>query len=1217
MSLSEWLDAVLHESTEDRTRAARRRDDRLRRRDDPLPDRSRSRDGIDARTSRRDTEDSSERNTPRGPQSGRGPKALHGIAERLDRLGARVPEAGAPGDDRRRGTRDTIRELEGRLKDIARRVESHQRADTSAHHAPDAGPDGSPDGSYDSDSYDTPRASARPPLTTVSRKAPDRAETSPAPMDGLKEAIAGIASRQKTLEVEFDRAVSGYADRIDHRIDLVSERLERTIDESLPTGELREIRMELRGLSERQAPGARDSSDFEELRLTVEAMLDRIEAMPGQLATDLAERLEDTARRLDTATRSELDAIRAELREIARDIDRTTRNEFESLRGEIGLLAARIESMPAPDSDAIEQKLEDIAARLGAAAREEFGAIRSEIREIADVVDRNTGREDMESLRQELRAFAAREAGVDRDDFETLREDLRALGEQLQAERSSLVARGVDEAGIAELDAIRSDIRAVAEQIDSVRRDDYPALKRDLKAVGEQVSRASAPDLAALEKQIGLLGSKLAGAASDGDPEALAQIEQQISRLAEAVDSSTRAPAAALDLDKSFDDLFDRFARNSTDTVSAAAREAANAAVEQALSKLNAGAGTAEIVSALREEIATLRGDTVGGHKTEDAFQAVHTTLLKIVDRLEHLEDEVDGVARKPARAEPAGRRDSTVRPDSTVRAEPKNDLVATPEAAALTASADDDEDDDTGAAIEDDTPLAPGTGRPAAALARSADDAADAGGDDAGSSPSSDFVAAARRAAQAATAEQAGGAKPQKVKGSAVAGLRSGLKKYRRPLAIAAIMLIVIYGAVKAGSLLRSMQQATSSLDQPTVAQTLETPAAKTKSAAKTGQASKAADPASAPATDSADDRATETLPIVSQPRNVLSQTADSPAKAAKKAARAANQARSAGTQVASVAPLMTDAVSTGSIPDTAATGPLGGSDDAVLDELPASMVPERLRRAAAAADPAAEFEIAVRYMDGRGLPQDSAKAAEWYRKAAAQGLAPAQYRLGSLYEKGDGVARDLSMARMWYQRAAEQGNRKAMHNLAVLYADGVDGKPDYEKAATWFHQAAEYGLADSQFNLAVLYARGLGVQTDFAESFRWFSIAADQGDGEALNKRDEIARQMDKETLEKARAALDAWTAREPLMSANVVAEPQGGWGEANPPRLAATDRDMIMSVQSMLSKLGYTPGPADGEIGPRTRDAVRAFQRAIGLPATGDITPDLVRALDKSAG
>jgi len=436
--------------------------------------------------------------------------------------------------------------------------------------------------------------------------------------------------------------------------------------------------------------------------------------------------------------------------------------------------------------------------------------------------------------------------------------------------------------------------------------------------------------------------------------------------------------------------------------------------------------------------------------------------------------------------------------------------------------------------------------------------------------------------------------------------------------LAIAAAMLILVYGAMKVASLLKTDPENASSLDRPAVASSLEE---------------------TVPAVPA---------PIVSAPSNLLSGTTTAPpaipkdnAQVAKAGNKKASGKKTAGDNsgakakktAAQKSRAQAQSEATGSIPDpaeavvdTTPTPAPGGApagapapqspsaqqNGSLLNDLPASATPEKLRQAAAAGDPAAEFEVAVRFMDGRGLPHDAAKAVEWYRKAAAQGLAPAQYRLGSLYEKGEGVDRDLALARMWYQRAAEQGNRKAMHNLAVLYADGIDGKPDYEKAATWFNQAAEYGLADSQFNLAVLFARGLGVQTDFAKSFHWFAVAADQGDSEALAKRDEIAQQLDQETLMKARAALDAWQPKPTLASANVVPEPQGGWGEVKPAHQVFIDRGMIMKAQSTLTKLGYTPGPADGEIGPRTRDAVRAFQRSVGIPDTGDITPELINTL-----
>lgn len=51
---------------------------------------------------------------------------------------------------------------------------------------------------------------------------------------------------------------------------------------------------------------------------------------------------------------------------------------------------------------------------------------------------------------------------------------------------------------------------------------------------------------------------------------------------------------------------------------------------------------------------------------------------------------------------------------------------------------------------------------------------------------------------------------------------------------------------------------------------------------------------------------------------------------------------------------------------------------------------------------------------------------------------------------------------------------------------------------------------------------------------------------------------------------------------------------------------------AIQQRLAELGYKPGPADGIIGPRTRAAIRAFERDSGQPQTGEITPELIKAL-----
>ena len=121
-----------------------------------------------------------------------------------------------------------------------------------------------------------------------------------------------------------------------------------------------------------------------------------------------------------------------------------------------------------------------------------------------------------------------------------------------------------------------------------------------------------------------------------------------------------------------------------------------------------------------------------------------------------------------------------------------------------------------------------------------------------------------------------------------------------------------------------------------------------------------------------------------------------------------------------------------------------------------PAQVGPTSLRIAAQKGDPSAEFEVAARFAEGRGIGQDFKQALFWYQRSAQRGFAPAQYRLGTLFERGIGTKADVARAKIWYGRAAEQGHVKAMHNLAVLNA-GREQSADYGTAVQWFTAAAE----------------------------------------------------------------------------------------------------------------------------------------------------------------
>ena len=216
---------------------------------------------------------------------------------------------------------------------------------------------------------------------------------------------------------------------------------------------------------------------------------------------------------------------------------------------------------------------------------------------------------------------------------------------------------------------------------------------------------------------------------------------------------------------------------------------------------------------------------------------------------------------------------------------------------------------------------------------------------------------------------------------------------------------------------------------------------------------------------------------------------------------------------------------------------------------QLPAGIGGKALIAAASAGEPAAAFEVATRFAEGRGVPQNFQEAAVWYERAAKGGLAPGLFRLGALYEKGTGVTKDLNEARRLYVAAAEKGNANAMHNLGVLYAEGIDGKPDFKSAAQWFRKSATYGLADSQYNVAVLYARGIGVERNLGEAYKWFALAAKGGDPEAGKKRDEIGARLDPQMLAATRRAAETWVSDRPPEDAVTVTPPAGGWDQVEP--------------------------------------------------------------------
>ena len=59
----------------------------------------------------------------------------------------------------------------------------------------------------------------------------------------------------------------------------------------------------------------------------------------------------------------------------------------------------------------------------------------------------------------------------------------------------------------------------------------------------------------------------------------------------------------------------------------------------------------------------------------------------------------------------------------------------------------------------------------------------------------------------------------------------------------------------------------------------------------------------------------------------------------------------------------------------------------------------------------------------------------------------------------------------------------------------------------------------------------------------------------------------------------------------------------------------RNTVIDLQTRLTRLGFYTDETDGLLGPKTRSAVRMFQKQIGLPADGHATPELVARLQRA--
>jgi localization factor PodJL len=134
--------------------------------------------------------------------------------------------------------------------------------------------------------------------------------------------------------------------------------------------------------------------------------------------------------------------------------------------------------------------------------------------------------------------------------------------------------------------------------------------------------------------------------------------------------------------------------------------------------------------------------------------------------------------------------------------------------------------------------------------------------------------------------------------------------------------------------------------------------------------------------------------------------------------------------------------------------------------------------------------------------------------------------------------------------------------------------------------------------------------VKQDLAASFKWFALAALRGDADAAKARDDVAKSLDAATVQRLDDEIAAWRPLEINLAANFA--PIGTWMKNFDPGAVIARTEVVKGVQQVLARLGYDVGTPDGLAGPKTAEAIRAFERGTGMNETGTINPRLLAVL-----
>lgn len=128
----------------------------------------------------------------------------------------------------------------------------------------------------------------------------------------------------------------------------------------------------------------------------------------------------------------------------------------------------------------------------------------------------------------------------------------------------------------------------------------------------------------------------------------------------------------------------------------------------------------------------------------------------------------------------------------------------------------------------------------------------------------------------------------------------------------------------------------------------------------------------------------------------------------------------------------------------------------------------------------PMAENTLAIAYLNGIGVAQDSVQAVRYFEAAAQCGYINAYHNLGMIMKNASYGRQDFKKAVSYFEKGAAAGSLMCSYDAGYMYYKGLGCRQDYSCAVEYFKRGIDSGNPSCLYMLGLCYRNGFGVGMD-----------------------------------------------------------------------------------------------------------------------------------------